>query len=118
MYRPPRLECKNPRRNAAGYHAKRLVFSRDWIVKMLFSEAATEYMADKRKRLRATTLEGYESALRCHVLPAWGQRYLRHHLEVDGHADGRHIPVALRATAHRDIERVLGPRLRTPEDTP
>ena len=44
----------------------------DW--KMLFSEAATEYMADKRKRLRATTLEGYESALRCHVLPAWGGR--------------------------------------------
>lgn len=41
---------------------------------MLFSEAATEYMADKRKRLRATTLEGYESALRCHVLPVWGGR--------------------------------------------
>lgn len=41
---------------------------------MLFSEAAAEYMADKRKRLRATTLEGYESALRCHVLPAWGGR--------------------------------------------
>lgn len=41
---------------------------------MLFSEAATEYMADKRKRLRATTLEGYESAIRCHLLPAWGGR--------------------------------------------
>lgn len=41
---------------------------------MLFREAAAEYMADKRKRLRATTLEGYESALRCHVLPAWGAR--------------------------------------------
>lgn len=41
---------------------------------MLFSTAATEYMADKRKRLRATTLEGYESALRCHVLPVWGGR--------------------------------------------
>lgn len=44
------------------------------LFEMLFSEAATEYMADKRKRLRATTLEGYESALRCHVLPAWGDR--------------------------------------------
>ena len=43
-------------------------------VKMLFSEAAKMYMDDKRKRLRATTLEGYESALRCHVLPAWGAR--------------------------------------------
>lgn len=41
---------------------------------MLFSEAAAEYMADKRKRLRATTLEGYESAIRCHLLPAWGGR--------------------------------------------
>ena len=41
---------------------------------MLFSEAATEYMAERRKRLLATTLEGYESALRCHVLPAWGDR--------------------------------------------
>lgn len=41
---------------------------------MLFSEAATEYMADKRKRLRATTLEGYESAIRCHLLPAWDGR--------------------------------------------
>lgn len=41
---------------------------------MLFSETATEYMADKRKRLRATTLEGYESATRCHLLPRWGER--------------------------------------------
>ena len=41
---------------------------------MLFSEAAKMYMGDKSKRLRATTLEGYESALRCHVLPAWGAR--------------------------------------------
>ena len=37
---------------------------------MLFETAAAEYMADKSKRLRATTLEGYKSALRCHVLPA------------------------------------------------
>lgn len=41
---------------------------------MLFRDAAAEYMADKSRRLRATTLEGYESALRCHVLPAWGVR--------------------------------------------
>lgn len=52
----------------------RLGFLRDWNVKMLFSEAVAEYMADKRKRLRATTLEGYESAIRCHLLPAWGDR--------------------------------------------
>ncbi len=36
---------------------------------MLFSEAAELYMSDKSKRLRGTTLEGYESALRCHLLP-------------------------------------------------
>ena len=40
MCRPSRLECKNPRRNEAVYHAKRLGFIRDWIVKMLFSDAA------------------------------------------------------------------------------
>ena len=32
MCRPQRLECKNPRRNAAVYHAKRLGFIRDWTV--------------------------------------------------------------------------------------
>ena len=33
------------------------------LLKMLFSTAAAEYMDDKNKRLRATTLEGYRSAL-------------------------------------------------------
>lgn len=41
---------------------------------MLFSAATTEYMADKQKRLRATTLEGYRSAIRCHLMPQWGER--------------------------------------------
>lgn len=41
---------------------------------MLFSDAAAEYMADKGKRLRATTLEGYRSAIRCHLMPQWGKR--------------------------------------------
>lgn len=43
---------------------------------MLFSEAADLYMSEKRRRLRASTLEGYESALRLHVLPAFGEREL------------------------------------------
>ena len=38
---------------------------------MLFAEAAERYMSDKSRRLRACTLAGYESALRCHVLPRW-----------------------------------------------
>lgn len=41
---------------------------------MLFSAATAEYMADKQKRLRATTLEGYRSAIRCHLMPQWGER--------------------------------------------
>lgn len=39
---------------------------------MLFSEAAERYMSDKSARLRASTVEGYRSALELHVLPRWG----------------------------------------------
>lgn len=39
---------------------------------MLFEEAAKLYMAEKRRTRRANTVEGYESALRRHVLPRWG----------------------------------------------
>lgn len=39
---------------------------------MKVSDAAALYMADRSRRLRATTLEGYASALRRHVLPRWG----------------------------------------------
>lgn len=41
---------------------------------MLFSEAVQTYWNDKSQRLRGNTLEGYASALRRHVLPAWGDR--------------------------------------------
>ena len=44
------------------------------LLKMLFSTAAAEYMDDKKKRLRATTIEGYRSAIRCHLMPKWGIR--------------------------------------------
>ena len=40
---------------------------------MLVKEAAEKYMADKGKRLRASTLEGYRSALELHVLPRWAE---------------------------------------------
>ena len=43
---------------------------------MLLSDACYAYMEAKSKRLRRTTLEGYASGLRCHVLPAWGGREL------------------------------------------
>ena len=38
---------------------------------MLFEEAAERYMADRGKRFRACTLEGYRSALRCHLHARW-----------------------------------------------
>lgn len=38
---------------------------------MLLGDAAGRYMEDRRARVRASTLVGYESALRCHVLPRW-----------------------------------------------
>ena len=41
---------------------------------MRFSDAVDEYLADKAKRLRGNTMEGYVSALRRHVLPAFGGR--------------------------------------------
>lgn len=41
---------------------------------MLFSDASEAYMGYKSARLRQTTMEGYESALRAHVLPKWGDR--------------------------------------------
>ena len=41
---------------------------------MLFSEAVDIYWKDKSKRLRGNTLEGYASAIRCHLMPAWSER--------------------------------------------
>lgn len=63
---------------------------------MLFSDAAEEYMTAKRKRLRETTLAGYESALRCHVIPAWGDREVESigHDELQAWVDGFELPGA------------------------
>lgn len=71
-------------------------FSRDWISKMMFSDAAAEYMADKGKRLRATTLEGYRSAIRCHLMPMWGGREIESisFEEVQDWVDGFDLPGA------------------------
>lgn len=63
---------------------------------MLFSEAVTEYMGDKSKRLRATTLEGYRSAIRCHLMPQWGAREIETITfeEVQDWVDGFTLPGA------------------------
>lgn len=64
--------------------------------KMLFSTAVTEYMSDKGKRLRATTLEGYRSAIRCHLMPMWGKREIEtiSFEEVQDWVDGFDLPGA------------------------
>ena len=61
---------------------------------MLFQEACAEYMAEKARKVRANTLEGYESGLRCHVLPAWGLRELAgiSHAELQAWVDS--VPTA------------------------
>lgn len=43
---------------------------------MLFDTAVAEYWRDKSCRLRGNTLEGYASAIRRHLLPAWSGREL------------------------------------------
>ena len=40
---------------------------------MKLKEAAALYVAEKRERRRESTVEGYVSALRRHVLPRWGE---------------------------------------------
>ena len=57
---------------------------------MLFETAVEMYMADKSRRLRATTLEGYASAVRAHLPPAWAGRDLVSigHEELQAWVDG------------------------------
>lgn len=46
---------------------------------MLFDQAAYEYINDKqfgRKQVRPNTLEGYLSAIKCHLMPQWAGREL------------------------------------------
>lgn len=43
---------------------------------MLMHEVCELYVEDKSQRLRGNTMEGYVSALRKHILPAWGDREL------------------------------------------
>lgn len=66
------------------------------LIKMLFSEAVTEYMGDKCKRLRATTLEGNRSAIRCHLMPQWGEREIESITfeQVQDWVDGFDLPGA------------------------
>ena len=57
---------------------------------MLFEDAVEMYWADKSKRLRGNTLEGYASAIRRHLMPAWEGREIDEiaHDEVQAWVDG------------------------------
>lgn len=57
---------------------------------MLFSEAVQTYWSDKSGRLRGNTLEGYASAIRRHLIPAWGNCEIESitHDEVQAWVDG------------------------------
>ena len=63
---------------------------------MLFETAAEMYMADRAKRLRATTMEGYESAIRKHIAPAWTGREVESitHEELQSWVDSIELPGA------------------------
>lgn len=64
---------ENPRRATLVATLQRLGFLG---ANMLFSKLAEMYLADKRdgrKAVRLNTLEGYQSAINNHLLPAWGK---------------------------------------------
>lgn len=75
---------------------------------MLLSELAGLYMEEKAGRLRASTLAGYESALRLHVLPAFGAREAGSIPwgEVQAWVDGIALPGAARK-AYKTLRQVL-----------
>lgn len=75
---------------------------------MLFEDAAERYMTDKACRLRVCTLAGYESALRCHVLPRWSGVELEAITPeaLQGWVDGLELPGAA-AKAYKTLRQVV-----------
>lgn len=75
---------------------------------MKVAEAASRYMDDKRGRLRACTLAGYESALALHVLPRWGELELESITPegVQGWIDSFELPGAAEK-AYKTLRQVI-----------
>lgn len=66
---------------------------------MLFDQAVYEYVEAKsegRKRVRPNTLEGYLSAIRCHLMPKWSGREIESITadEIQEWVDGYELPGA------------------------
>lgn len=75
---------------------------------MLVENACLTYLEAKSKRVRANTLEGYESAIRVHILPAFGGREVESlaHDEVQAWVDGFELPGAA-AKAYKTLRQVV-----------
>lgn len=75
---------------------------------MLFDYAAAKYMDDKRKRLRRNTMEGYESALKCHLIPRWKGVELETITpeEIQGWIDGFEMPGAAEK-AYKTLRQII-----------
>ncbi len=75
---------------------------------MLFNDAAADYMEDKSRRLRPTTLEGYESAIRRHLLPVWGDREVEEITfeELQGWVDTFELPGAAEK-AYKTLRQII-----------
>lgn len=74
----------------------------------LFEEAAERYMDDKVKRLRACTLEGYRSALRCHLHARWDGAELENiePEDIQAWVDGFELARAA-AKAHKTLHQII-----------
>lgn len=75
---------------------------------MLFEEAAERYMEDKGKMLRACTLEGYRSALRCHLHARWDGAELEdiEPEDIQEWVDSFELPGAA-AKAHKTLRQII-----------
>ena len=73
---------------------------------MLFEQAAYEYVNEKqfgRKSVRPNTLEGYLSAIKCHLMPQWSGREIESITsdEMQAWVDGFELFITARATECR-----------------
>ncbi len=80
---------------------------------MLFESVAAEYMRAKARKVRPNTLEGYESAIRCHLLPKWEGREIEdiHHDEIQAWVSAMSYGAA--AKAHKTLRQILRWAIRT-----
>lgn len=80
---------------------------------MKFESVAAEYMVAKARKVRPNTLEGYESALRCHLLPKWEGRDIEdiRHDEIQAWVSGMSYGAA--AKAHKTLRQILRWAIRT-----